>query len=177
MGLVSDSRWARLNEKLELIEQRRATLAGHWCQPGDESLESYLGKKMTLQYNLNDLLKRPNVEIKDLLTTVGLSWADDEVNEQLEIDLKYEGYIVRQEVEIARIKGQQELKIPDNFDYEELSGLSNEVKQKLREVRPETIGQAGRISGVTPAAVSLLLIHLKKTKLISKISKSNQLSQ
>ena len=177
MGLVSDSRWARLNEKLELIEQRRATLAGHWCQPGDESLESYLGKKMTRQYNLNDLLKRPNVEIKDLLTTVGLSWADDEVNEQLEIDLKYEGYIVRQEVEIARIKGQQELKIPDNFDYEELSGLSNEVKQKLREVRPETIGQAGRISGVTPAAVSLLLIHLKKTKLISKISKSNQLSQ
>jgi tRNA uridine 5-carboxymethylaminomethyl modification enzyme len=177
MGLVSDDRWARLNEKIELIEQRKAVLAGHWCQPGDESVESYLGKKMSREYNLNDLLKRPNVGIKDLLTTVGLSWTDEEVNEQLEIDLKYEGYIVRQADEIARIKDQQEHKIPDNIVYEGLSGLSNEVKQKLQEVRPETIGQASRISGVTPAAVSLLLIHLKKTKLISKANKLNQLSQ
>jgi tRNA uridine 5-carboxymethylaminomethyl modification enzyme len=177
MGLVSDDRWARLNEKIELIEQRKAVLAGHWCQPGDESVESYLGKKMSREYNLNDLLKRPNVGINDLLTTVGLSWTDEEVNEQLEIDLKYEGYIVRQADEIARIKDQQEHKIPDNIVYEGLSGLSNEVKQKLQEVRPETIGQASRISGVTPAAVSLLLIHLKKTKLISKANKLNQLSQ
>ncbi|MFT7688383.1 MAG: tRNA uridine 5-carboxymethylaminomethyl modification enzyme [Candidatus Azotimanducaceae bacterium] len=177
MGLVSDPRWARFNEKLEKIEQRKSVLSSHWCQPGSKDLESYLDKKMTREYSLRDLLKRPNVSIEDLLETVGLDWPDKEVNEQLEIDLKYEGYIVRQEEEIARMKDQQEVPVPANFDYSNISGLSNEVRQKLEEVRPETIGQAGRISGVTPAAVSILLIHLKKTKLIAKANKPNQMSR
>lgn len=166
MGLISEERWSRYNRKIELIEQRKAKLAGHWCHPGDHTLEEYLGKKLSREYSLSDLLKRPNVNIKTLLSKVEIDWSDEEVNEQLEIDLKYEGYILRQKEEIVRIRGQHDVQIPDNLDFAGLSGLSNEVKQKLIEVRPETIGQASRISGVTPAAVSLLLIHIKKKRLV-----------
>jgi len=164
MGLISDHRWARYSEKLELIEQRKESLAKHWCQPGDETIEHYLEKPLAREYNLADLLKRPNVAVEGLLASAGLNWPDEEVNEQLEIDLKYEGYIVRQHQEIERIRSQHQVLIPENFDYNDIHGLSNEVRQKLSDVRPETIGQAGRISGVTPAAVSIVLIYLKKTK-------------
>lgn len=174
MGLISEERWSRYNTKIELIEQRQSKLAGHWCQPGNDVLEDYLGKKLSREYSLSDLLKRPNVNIKDLLTKVEIDWPDDEVNEQLEIDLKYEGYIVRQKEEIIRIRNQHDVHIPNNLDYAEISGLSNEVKQKLAEVKPETIGQAGRISGVTPAAVSLLLIYLKKTQYKGKQTKARR---
>ena len=95
-------------------------------------------------------------------------WDDQEVNEQIEIDLKYEGYIARQQAEVERNRSQHGAPIPANLSYEEIRGLSNEVRQKLQQVRPETIGQASRISGVTPAAVSLLLIHLKKRQLSSR---------
>ncbi len=175
MGLVCDERWARYNNKMTLIEKRKEALGSQWFQPGNKVLEDYLGKKLSREYSLSDLLKRPNVDIENLLSVVELDWADAEVNEQLEIDLKYEGYIVRQEEEVARVKEQQGVKIPDNYDYEDISGLSNEVKQKLGDVRPETIGQAGRISGVTPAAVSILLIHLKKTKQIKGNVQARQL--
>jgi len=164
MGLISEERWSRYNTKIELIEQRRSKLAGHWCQPGNEVLEDYLGKSLSREYSLSDLLKRPKVNIKTLLAKVEIEWSDDEVNEQLEIDLKYEGYILRQEEEIIRIRQQHDVLIPADLDIADLSGLSNEVKQKLMEVKPETIGQASRISGVTPAAVSLLLIHIKKAR-------------
>jgi len=164
MGLISEERWSRYNTKIELIEQRRSKLAGHWCQPGNEVLEDYLGKSLSREYSLSDLLKRPNVSIKTLLAKVEIEWPNDEVNEQLEIDLKYEGYILRQEEEIIRIRQQHDVLIPADLDLANLSGLSNEVKQKLMEVKPETIGQASRISGVTPAAVSLLLIHVKKAR-------------
>ena len=105
--------------------------------------------------------------MESLLAAVDLVWPDKEVNEQLEIDLKYEGYITRQEEEIERTRAQYQVELPVEFNYADVKGLSNEVRQKLQLVQPETIGQASRISGVTPAAVSLLLIHLKKTKQLS----------
>ena len=163
MGLVGDVRWARYNEKLERIESRKTTLASHLCRPND-AVEAYLGQKLSREYNLSDLLRRPKVDIASLLPAVGLHWDDDEVNEQIEIDLKYEGYIVRQQEEIDRMLTQHEVPIPIDLDYGLIQGISNEVRQKLADVRPESIGQAGRISGVTPAAVSLLLIYLKKTR-------------
>ncbi|MFT7139178.1 MAG: tRNA uridine 5-carboxymethylaminomethyl modification enzyme [Sulfitobacter sp.] len=163
MGLVGDARWARYNEKLERIESRKTTLSSHLCRPND-AVEAYLGQKLSREYNLSDLLRRPKVDIASLLPAVGLHWDDDEVNEQIEIDLKYEGYIVRQQEEIDRMLTQHEVPIPIDMDYSLIQGISNEVRQKLADVRPESIGQAGRISGVTPAAVSLLLIYLKKTR-------------
>lgn len=168
LGLVDDARWRRFNEKNELIEQRKTALAGHWCQPGNAPVEALLGKSLGREHNLADLLKRPGVDIQDLLVAAGVTWDDDEVNEQIEIDLKYEGYIVRQQMEIDRVKSQQETLIPEAIDYIAIPGLSNEVRQKLDLVRPTTIGQASRIPGMTPAAVSLLLIHLKKAGLIRK---------
>ena len=164
MGLIDDARWRRYSEKTELIEQRSDLLASHWCQPGNVAIETYLGQDLNREYNLSELLRRPNVDVKGLLAAVDLNWPDDEVNEQIEIDLKYEGYIVRQQDEIERVSRQQQLNIPKSVDYDNIRGLSNEVRQKLKQVIPETIGQAARISGVTPAAISLLLIHLKKTK-------------
>lgn len=127
-------------------------------------MEAYLGQPLSREYNLTELLRRPNVEVEALLATVGLDWPDSEVNEQIEIDAKYEGYITRQREEIARMNRQHGVIIPQQFDFNEIRGLSNEVRQKLSQVQPETIGQAGRISGITPAAISLLLVHLKKTK-------------
>tara|TARA_R110002073_G_scaffold4917_21_gene31179 strand:+ start:8055 stop:9932 length:1878 start_codon:yes stop_codon:yes gene_type:complete len=163
MGLVDDTRWTRYNQKFELIESRKALLANHWCQPGDE-IEGYLEQELSREYSLSDLLRRPKVDIASLLKEVGLNWGDEEVNEQIEIDLKYEGYIKRQQEEIDRMKTQGNVPIPIDLDYGEIPGMSNEVRQKLASVRPESLGQAGRISGVTPAAVSLLLIYLKKIR-------------
>jgi len=163
MGLVNDDRWSRFSEKLELIESRKVLLANHWCQPNDE-IEGYLEQKLSREYSLSDLLRRPKVNIAPLLNEVGLDWTDTEVNEQIEIDLKYEGYIARQQVEIDRMKTQGDVPIPMDLNYAEIPGMSNEVRQKLAEVRPESLGQAGRISGITPAAVSLLLVYLKKVR-------------
>lgn len=168
LGLVDDTRWARYCEKRDLIEGRKASLVSHWCQPGDEKLEAVMGQALAREYNLADLLRRPNIGIADLLDAVALDWQDDEVNEQLEIDLKYEGYIARQQHEIDRVKTQQDMVIPGDMDFLAISGLSHEVRQKLHQVRPQTIGQASRISGITPAAVSLLLVHLKKAGYIRK---------
>ncbi len=123
-----------------------------------------MGQALTREYKLADLVKRPNVQIEDLLQAVGLDWADTEINDQIEIDLKYAGYIDRQQEEINRVLNQHSVIIPELFSYEGISGLSNEVRQKLEQVRPATIGQAARISGVTPAAISLLLVFLKKAR-------------
>ena len=168
LGLVDDARWARFCEKTELIEKRKNELSKHWCQAGDRPMETYLGQILNREYSLADLLRRPDVGIEALLAVVNKKWDDQEVNEQIEIDLKYEGYIARQQAEVERNRSQHGAPIPANLNYEEIRGLSNEVRQKLQQVRPETIGQASRISGVTPAAVSLLLIHLKKRQLSSR---------
>ena len=168
LGLIDDARWARFCEKTELIEKRKNELSKHWCQAGDRPMETYLGQILNREYSLADLLRRPDVGIEALLAVVNKKWDDQEVNEQIEIDLKYEGYIARQQAEVERNRSQHGAPIPANLNYEEIRGLSNEVRQKLQQVRPETIGQASRISGVTPAAVSLLLIHLKKRQLSSR---------
>ena len=168
MGLVDDNRWRRFCEKTSLIEQRKKVLSSHWVQPGHARIESCLGQPLARESNLADLLRRPNVGVESLISTVDLDWPDKEVNEQIEIDFKYEGYIVRQEREVDRVRRQYGIGIPSDINYLAIRGLSNEVKQKLLQVQPETIGQASRISGVTPAAVSLLLVHLKKSGQISR---------
>jgi tRNA uridine 5-carboxymethylaminomethyl modification enzyme len=161
LGIVSDQRWQRFTEKSELIDKRKDFLNSQWVQPGDD-IESYLGQSLNHEYSLSELLRRPKVSVESLLTAVAIDWPDSEVNEQIEIDLKYEGYIKRQLEEVEKINGQHGVIIPESFDYAVVGGLSNEVQQKLTTIRPETIGQASRISGVTPAAISLLLIYLKK---------------
>ena len=137
-------------------------MATHFVQPGANSIETLLGARLNHEYSLLDLVKRPEAEINGLICAAGIFSDDLIVNEQVEIDSKYQGYIDRQQIEIDRIRAQQDLKLPVDLDYEGIAGLSNEVTQKLGEVKPETLGQAGRISGVTPAAIALLLIHIKK---------------
>jgi tRNA uridine 5-carboxymethylaminomethyl modification enzyme len=164
MGLVDDRRWRLFSEKLSGIETLSEKLSKHWVQPGDDRVEAFTGKQLPREYNLLELLKRPEVEIKALLAALDMDNNNVAESEQVEIDVKYAGYIVRQQQEIDRVKSQQDLSIPSDLDYVAVAGLSNEVSQKLCAVRPETIGQAARISGVTPAAVSLLLIYLKRHK-------------
>ena len=168
MGLVSEERWRRYNEKLDGIKTREAQLDTHWCRPDNTALTSYLGQALGREYNLAELLRRPSVHIGPLARLENLDWNsgrhDAEINEQIEIDLKYAGYINRQQDEINRTRDQHEAIISTAINYDAIKGLSNEVRQKLKDVLPETIGQASRISGVTPAAISLLLIYLKKTK-------------
>jgi len=164
LGLVSDARWQRYQEKVEAIDRRKLLVSRHWCQAGDVAVEKVLGQALSREYTLADLIKRPNVQIADLLSAVNLEWADIEVNDQIEIDLKYAGYIDRQQEEINRVLAQHGVEIPETFSYATVTGLSNEVRQKLEQVRPATVGQAGRISGVTPAAISLLLVFLKKAR-------------
>jgi len=133
-----------------------------FIQPGNAEVEALLGQTLTREYSLHDLAKRPEVKVDELLSAIDHERLPEHVTEQVEIDCKYQGYIVRQLDEIDRIEAQQDFTLPGDLDYTEIHGLSNEVVQKLNQVKPATLGQAGRISGVTPAAVSILLIHLKK---------------
>jgi tRNA uridine 5-carboxymethylaminomethyl modification enzyme len=171
LGLVKDERWRRFSEKREAIDTYSKQLEETIVHPGDKPIEAMLGQPMNREYRLIELLKRPDVHVDTLLEVCELALSTPEVNEQIEIDCKYEGYISRQQEEIDRISAQQETRIPENMNYSSIQGLSNEVCQKLETVRPATIGQAGRISGVTPAAVSLLLVCLKKRQLLRKQNK------
>jgi len=165
LGLVSEHRWQRFCQKAEAIKERREMLATQWIRPASpasERINQVLDRPVMHEYSLLELLKRPEVHISNLLDATEQSWSDREVNEQVEIDIKYEGYISRQQQEIDRVKHQEQTHIPEDLDYGEIKGLSNEVRQKLIAVQPHTIGQAGRISGVTHAAISLLCIHIKK---------------
>jgi len=162
MGLVDDARWRRYSDKCDKIDKLSNVLTKHFVQAGDTRVEQLLGKPLTREYSLHDLVKRPEASIESLLASAGVDFSDAEVNEQVEIDCKYEGYIARQTEEIERIQSQQNLVLPFDLDYTRISGLSNEVTQKLNDIKPATLGQAGRISGITPAAVSCLLIHVKK---------------
>ncbi len=165
LGLVDDARWQRLCYKKEQIDERKKKLTERWIQPGSNEargVNDLVEKPLTREYSLSELLKRPHLHMPELLKVTGLDWPGEEINEQVEIDIKYEGYISRQAEEIERLKLQENTKIPADIAYGEIAGLSTEVRQKLASVKPFSIGQASRISGVTPAAVSLLLIHLKK---------------
>ena len=167
LGLVDDSRWRKFSEKREAIIKEAARLESTWLQPGqlDAEIEkNMLGQRLTKESNIMALLRRPEVSYEQLmsLTGIGPGHADMKVAEQLEIQAKYYGYIERQQTEIARQRRHEETMLPMDFDYTNVRGLSSEIRQKLSQHRPTTIGQASRISGVTPAAISLLLVHLKK---------------
>ncbi|MEK9869680.1 MAG: tRNA uridine-5-carboxymethylaminomethyl(34) synthesis enzyme MnmG [Gammaproteobacteria bacterium] len=168
LGLVDDVRWQHYCYKQQRIMALDSTLKTRYVQAGDERFEALLGKPMSREYSLHDLLKRPEVSIVPLMQAAGIDTSSEQVEEQVEIDCKYQGYIARQTEEIERLQAQQNLALPLELDYSKIQGLSNEVIQKLTDARPETLGQAGRISGVTPAAVSLLLIYLKKRSSLSK---------
>ncbi|WP_136247221.1 tRNA uridine-5-carboxymethylaminomethyl(34) synthesis enzyme MnmG [Halomonas borealis] len=169
LGLVDERRWADFSAKREGIEAESARLKASWVQPGTEAAHSVAertGQPLPREYNLLDLLKRPELGYSDIAGLVGEPVDDERVAEQVQIQAKYQGYIDRQQDEIDKLKRHEATPLPENFDYERVEGLSNEIRQKLTEARPETLAQAGRISGVTPAAVSILLIHLKKRRLL-----------
>ncbi|QVL43071.1 MAG: tRNA uridine-5-carboxymethylaminomethyl(34) synthesis enzyme MnmG [Alcanivorax sp.] len=165
LGLVDDERWAAYQAKREGMEREQARLKATFVRPGTpeaERVNALLDKPLPHEYTLMDLLKRPELSYRPLAEAAGLAPVAPAVIEQVEIVAKYAGYIDRQEAEIAKLRAAEDQALPLDFDYRSVQGLSNEVKQKLEDVRPETIGQAGRIPGVTPAAISLLLIFLKK---------------
>ncbi len=170
LGLVDDVRWQAFCEKQEQIESEEARLRTTWLHPGklpSAQAEDVLGQDLSREANLMDLLRRPQVSYASLMTLPGAGSpvTDAKVAEQIEIRAKYAGYIDRQQEEIERNRAQENTALPESLDYAKVTGLSAEVQQKLSAQRPETIGQAARIPGVTPAAISLLLVHLKKHKL------------
>jgi tRNA uridine 5-carboxymethylaminomethyl modification enzyme len=167
LGLVDDERWAAFCAKREAIELEQQRLRTTTLQPSAVSAEDsqrVFGDVLGREYKLHDLLRRPNVTYASLtsLPAVGNPVADAIVAEQVEIQCKYAGYIDRQQEEIERQRRNESTRLPDWLDYAQVRGLSNEVRQKLQTQRPVTIGQASRIPGITPAAISLLLVHLKK---------------
>ena len=175
VGLVDDLRWQRFNDKMENIELERQRLKDTWVQKDHvcvEKVNELLKSPMSKEASLEDLIRRPEVRYEDLMKIEGLgpAIADKQASEQIEIQTKYAGYIDRQLDEIAKRNRNESTLIPLEFDYQQISGLSNEVVAKLKDARPETIGKASRISGITPAAISLLLVYLKKHGLLSKIA-------
>ena len=179
LGLVSDARWQLLNEKIEIIEKELSSLKSSWIQPNSKAavrVNSLLDKPISREQNLADLLSRPRVSYDSLIkaveeqpfTEVKFNSAADQARKQVEVHLKYQGYIDRQSEEISRMKRQEDTRLPKDLNYETMQGLSNELKQKLIKARPENIGRASRIPGMTPAAVSLILVYLKKHKSISR---------
>jgi len=167
LGLVDDRRWEAFARKRDAVARERERLKSTYVSPAivsEADAERVLGQGIEREYALTDLLRRPGVDYANLMTLpgAGVATADPAVAEQVEIATKYEGYIERQKDEIARHLAQEETRLPADLDYRAVRGLSVEVRQKLAHHRPETVGQAARISGVTPAAVSLLLVHLKR---------------
>ena len=174
LGIVDDKRWEAFSKKRELVELEIQRLRSTWVNPrmvSPEASEKILGKSIEREYLLSDLLKRPNVTYETLMSLPYLDGVDmpsglpaGDAAEQVEVQVKYEGYIARQKDEILRAQSHDLQVIPKDINYSDIISLSFEVRQKLNQHRPETIGQASRLSGITPAAISLLLIHLKRTK-------------
>ena len=166
LGLVDDARWEAFSRKQEAVARERERLKRTFVQPVNVSRETQLkvlGKELEHEYSLFELLRRPDVSYESLLSLIpAVEMLTDEVKEQVEIAAKYQGYINRQKDEIAKQKGSESIKLGADIDYAEVHGLSIEARQKLMSHKPETIGQAGRISGITPATISLLLVYLKR---------------
>ena len=179
LGLVDDTRWATFSTKREAIEREHGRLKANWVQPGTaaaEAIASKTGKPLAHEYSLLELLKRPELEYRDLAALEGIEGqaVDDEaVAEQVQIQAKYQGYIDRQQQEIDKLKRHEATPLPAELDFDQVEGLSNEIRQKLSAARPATLAHAGRIAGVTPAAVSILLIHLKKRRLLDESRVAN----
>ncbi len=169
LGLVDDARWDAFSRKREAVERETERLRALWAAPGNalgQQFAATTGAPLSRETHALDLLKRPDMSYAALTAATGFGPAvvDPVVAEQVEIEAKYSGYVLRQRDEIERSRRHEDAQIPDGFDYRSVVGLSAEVLQKLQRVRPATLGQAGRIPGVTPAAVSLLLVHLKRGK-------------
>ncbi|GAA0701480.1 tRNA uridine-5-carboxymethylaminomethyl(34) synthesis enzyme MnmG [Marinobacterium maritimum] len=174
LGLVGDQRWARFEAKREAMEQELQRLKNTWVHPNTpeaEQLDAKLKTGLNREYNLADLIKRPELNYPDVANLKGEPIEDEQAAEQVEIQLKYSGYIERQKGEIEQMRRQENTRLPDDFDYDQVSGLSNELKLKLGQQRPETLAQASRIQGMTPAAISLLLVYLKKRQLNKSVNK------
>jgi tRNA uridine 5-carboxymethylaminomethyl modification enzyme len=166
-GLVDDDRWSSFCRKRDQIEEESQRLRSTWVNPRSlppALAEPVLGKPLERDQTLAELLRRPEVTYASLMTLPGSgpAVANPAVAAQVEISAKYAGYVERQKEEIDRNRFKESMRLPDGVDYRSVRGLSIEVQQKLNQFRPETIGQATRISGVTPAAISLLLVHLKR---------------
>ncbi|MFT4653733.1 MAG: tRNA uridine 5-carboxymethylaminomethyl modification enzyme [Kangiellaceae bacterium] len=173
LGLVCDERWAIFSEKMELVEQEKQRLANNWIHPthaATKALNGILKSPVSKEHSLEELIRRPEMTYKALMTidSIGPGLQNKKAAEQVEIQIKYAGYISRQLDEIAKSQRHENSLLPPDFDYSTISGLSNEVVAKLTDARPETIGKASRISGITPAAVSLLLVYLKKHNMLFK---------
>lgn len=188
LGVVDDVRWDAFNRKRDAVSREIERLKGTWVNPGilpEADAVPLLGKAIEREYNLADLLRRPAVTYEALMALQEGKFApaqalDDDpllvaqIREQIEIGIKYHGYIARQAAEVDKLEANESTRLPEDFDYTEVRGLGIEVGQKLNQHRPETLGQASRISGVTPAAISLLLVHLKKKGMGRTKSDSSQ---
>ena len=166
LGLVEDARWQAFERYREQLESLNQLLREQWVRPGTaaaDALAKSLDNPVTREYRFCEILKRPEVEIEDLMPFIEQPEAySQNVRAQAEVNVKYAGYLDRQQQEIDKASQHQQTELPEALDYAEVRGLSNEACQKLAQHRPTTIGQAGRISGITPAAISLLLVHLKR---------------
>ncbi len=173
LGLIDEARWVRFNEKVENIEKERQRLKDTWMNPksdGIDQLNELLKTPMSREASGEDLLRRPEMNYALLTSLEAFNPAieDTQAAEQVEIQVKYEGYIQRQQDEIEKSLRHENTQIPIDTDYSQVSGLSNEVVAKLEQAKPETIGIASRISGITPAAISIILVHLKKKGQLKK---------
>jgi tRNA uridine 5-carboxymethylaminomethyl modification enzyme len=172
LGVVGEERWQIFSEKQDTLQNLQQTLQKKWVKTEYSSqLEGILNNPMSHDCRAEDLLKRPEIKYQHLQDIVELELPEvsSEIAQQLEISCKYEGYIKRQREDIARMQKLENQALPESFDYKQVRGLSSEVIQKLNHIQPKSIAQASRISGVTPAAISLLLVHLKKNKLFNEM--------
>ena len=175
LGLVNDDRWQAFNEKMDIIAKESQRIKETWIHKDHVAIDQVnrlLKTPLTREASLEELLRRPEIRYNDLMAIEGLGSEFDHATalEQVEIHTKYAGYIARQQDEINKQLRHELTILPKDYDYSTVSGLSNEVVAKLTEARPDTIGQASRISGITPAAISLLLVYLKKQGLLRKIA-------
>ncbi|MGE6109274.1 tRNA uridine-5-carboxymethylaminomethyl(34) synthesis enzyme MnmG [Aeromonas sobria] len=173
LGLVDDERWARFNSKLESVEQERQRLRSTWIHPQHVAvpgINALVNTPISREHSLEELMRRPEVTYDALMAIegVGPALADPAAADQVEIQIKYAGYIDRQQDEVEKQLRNENTLLPLDMDYRDVNGLSNEVIAKLNDAKPQTIGQASRISGITPAAISILLVHLKKHGLLRK---------
>jgi len=169
LGLNDDIRWRSFSGKYEQVAMEKKRLKAFWIQADDAEAEAVLGIKLGHEYNLEALLKRPNIDYKTLskIEKAKPFLEDTILIEQIENQIKYEGYIKRQLDEIEKYRKNEDTHLSAEIDYTKIKALSNEVRQKLNEQKPETIGQASRIQGVTPASISILLVYLKTYKTAS----------
>ena len=173
LGLISEQRWSRFNEKMNNMANERQRLKETWINPkseGVDALNALLKTPISREASGEDLLRRPELNYAQLTSLEAFSPAleDQQASEQVEIQVKYEGYIQRQQDESTKSRRHENTKIPSDLDYSDVQGLSNEVVAKLSEAKPESIGIASRISGITPAAISILLVYLKKKGMLKK---------